>query len=175
MRSVRPCQGELQLARQLHQMWPDPPGRELQTDPDLVCQMRGPTLCGHPGVPPVAGAAEGCHYHGIFPNHPLETCSGSGSARGDSGGADLCERGEGPPLAAPPPLRPDPSQHLANLVASHSRDSSPLALLPLLPCRRPLLFLKPHLLQLPLSRPSLLLLSPEADLLYPWLLWPCLL
>ncbi|KAL3186336.1 hypothetical protein MRX96_028054 [Rhipicephalus microplus] len=41
MRSVRPCQGELQLARQLHQMWPDPPGRELQTDPAPVCQLRG--------------------------------------------------------------------------------------------------------------------------------------
>nr|XP_037288245.1 oleosin-B6-like [Rhipicephalus microplus] len=51
----------------------------------------------------MAGAAEGCHCHGIFPNHPLETCSGSGGARGDSGGADLCERGEGPPFAAPPP------------------------------------------------------------------------
>ncbi|KAL3179159.1 hypothetical protein MRX96_038257 [Rhipicephalus microplus] len=60
--------------------------------------------CGrHPGLPPVAGAAEGCHSHGIFPKHPLETCSGSGSARGDSGGPDFCERGEGPPFAAPPP------------------------------------------------------------------------
>ncbi|KAL3187353.1 hypothetical protein MRX96_025429 [Rhipicephalus microplus] len=105
MRSVRPCKGELQLARQLHQMWPDPPGRELQTDP------------------------------------------------------------------APP----DPSRRLANLVASHSRDSSPLALLPLWPRRWPLLFLRPRLLQLPLSRPSLLLLSPEAGLLCPRLLWPRLL
>ncbi|KAL3190473.1 hypothetical protein MRX96_019991 [Rhipicephalus microplus] len=93
----------------------------------------------------------------------------------DSGGADLCERSEGPPFAAPPPLWPDPSRRLANLVASHSRDSSPLALLPLWPCRRPLLFLRPRLLQLPLSRPSLLLLSPEADLLCPRLLWPRLL
>ncbi|KAH7938670.1 hypothetical protein HPB51_028812 [Rhipicephalus microplus] len=74
-----------------------------------------------------------------------------------------------------PPLWPDPSRRLANLVASHSRDSSPLALLPLWPCRRPLLFLRPRLLQLPLSRPSLLLLSPEAGLLCPRLLWPCLL
>ncbi|KAH8009523.1 hypothetical protein HPB51_018169 [Rhipicephalus microplus] len=39
MRSVRPCQGELQLARQLHQMWPDPPGRELKTDPALVAHL----------------------------------------------------------------------------------------------------------------------------------------
>ncbi|KAH8031791.1 hypothetical protein HPB51_020862 [Rhipicephalus microplus] len=36
MRSVRSCQGELQLARQLHQMRPDPTGRELQTDPAPV-------------------------------------------------------------------------------------------------------------------------------------------
>ncbi|KAL3192007.1 hypothetical protein MRX96_018126 [Rhipicephalus microplus] len=173
MRSVRPCEGELQLARQLHQMWPDPPGRELQTDPAPVCQLRGPSLWRHPGVPPVAGAAEGCHNHGIFPNHPLEARSGSGGAGGDSGGADLCKRGEGPPCAAP--LQPDPSRRLANLAASHSRDCSPPALLPLWPCQRPLLFLRPRLLQLPLSQPSLQLLSLEAGLLCPWLLRPRLL
>ncbi|KAL3209355.1 hypothetical protein MRX96_052386 [Rhipicephalus microplus] len=130
-----------------------------QTRPRCV-NCGGPHSADTPECPPVAGAAEGCHYHGIFPNHPLEACSGSGGARGDSGGADLCKRGEGPPFAAPPPLRQDPSRRLANLVASHSRDSSPLALLPLWPCRRPLLFLRPRLLQLPLSWPSLQLLSP---------------
>ncbi|KAH8020520.1 hypothetical protein HPB51_002469 [Rhipicephalus microplus] len=51
---------------------------------------------------------------------------------------------------APPILRPDPSRRLANLAASHSRDCSPPALLPLWPCQRPLLFLRPRLLQLPL-------------------------
>ncbi|KAL3242641.1 hypothetical protein MRX96_002418 [Rhipicephalus microplus] len=78
-------------------------------------------------------------------------------------------------VSSPTILSRHPSRRLANLVASHSRDSSPLALLPLWPCRRPLLFLRPRLLQLPLSRPSLLLLSPEAGLLCPRLLWPCLL
>ncbi|KAL3191248.1 hypothetical protein MRX96_018816 [Rhipicephalus microplus] len=131
--------------------------------------------CDTPECPPVAGAAEGCHYHCIFPNHPLEACSDSGGARGNSGDADLCEGGEGPHFTAPPPLRPDSSRHLANLVTSQSRDSSPLALLPLWPFRQPLLFPRPRLLQLPISRPSLLLLSPEAGLLYPWLLWPRLL
>ncbi|KAL3255541.1 hypothetical protein MRX96_017443 [Rhipicephalus microplus] len=100
MRSVRPCEGELQLARQLHQMRSDPPWRELQADP--VCQLREPSLCRHPRVPSVAGAAEDCHNNGILPNHPLEAHSGSSGARGDSGGADLCKRGEGPPHAAPP-------------------------------------------------------------------------
>ncbi|KAL3255550.1 hypothetical protein MRX96_017449 [Rhipicephalus microplus] len=55
------------------------------------------------------------------------------------------------------------------------RGSSLLALLPLLPRWRPLLFQRPRLLQLPLSQPSLLLLSPEASLLCPRLLWPRLL
>ncbi|KAL3185151.1 hypothetical protein MRX96_031027 [Rhipicephalus microplus] len=76
---------------------------------------------------------------------------------------------------APPPLRPDPSRRLENLAASHSRDCSPPALLPLWPCQWPLLFLRPLLLQLPLSRPSLQLLPPEAGLLCPWLLRPRLL
>ncbi|KAL3226101.1 hypothetical protein MRX96_004541 [Rhipicephalus microplus] len=88
-------------------MRPDPPWRELQADP--VCQLRGPSLCRHPRVPSVAGAAEDCHNHGILPNNPLEAHSGSSSARGDSGGADLCKRGEGPPRAAPPPARPIPA------------------------------------------------------------------
>ncbi|KAL3183080.1 hypothetical protein MRX96_006862 [Rhipicephalus microplus] len=72
---------------------------------------------------------------------------------------------------APPPLRQDPSWRLENLATSHSRDCSPPALLPLWPCQRPLLFLRPHLLQLP----SLQLLPPEAGLLCPWLLRPRLL
>ncbi|KAH7934699.1 hypothetical protein HPB51_028936 [Rhipicephalus microplus] len=80
MRSVRPCEGELQLARQLHQMRPDPPWRELQADP--VCELRGPSLC-RPQSPSVAGAAEDCHNHGILPNNPLEAHSGSSGARGD--------------------------------------------------------------------------------------------
>ncbi|KAL3179603.1 hypothetical protein MRX96_037983 [Rhipicephalus microplus] len=77
--------------------------------------------------------------------------------------------------APPPPLRPDPSRRLENLAASHSRDCSPPALQPLWPCQWPLLFLRPLLLQLPLSRPSLQLLPPEAGLLCPWLLRPRLL
>ncbi|KAL3226607.1 hypothetical protein MRX96_024811 [Rhipicephalus microplus] len=139
------------------------PGGHYQRCPKL-CQ--GPCCCcGPPGRP--------CHCgHSSLP--AVGPGSGSGGARGDLGGADLCERGEGPPFAAPP-LQPDPSRHLANLVASHSRDSSPLALLPLWPRRRPLLFLRPRLLLLPLSRPSLLLLSPETGLLCPQLLWPRLL
>ncbi|KAL3210418.1 hypothetical protein MRX96_037169 [Rhipicephalus microplus] len=120
------------------------PTRERATNrPDPgVSTAGGPHSADTPECPPVAGEAEGCHYHGVFSNQPLE---------------------------------PDPSRRLANLVASHSRDSSSLALLPLWPRRRPLLFLRPRLLQLPLSRPSLLLLSPEAGLLCPWLLWPHLL
>ncbi|KAL3183234.1 hypothetical protein MRX96_034284 [Rhipicephalus microplus] len=117
--------------------------------------------------------------------HPEESCKqtrprGSGGARGDSGGADLSERGEGPPFTmlatfTTPPSGQTHPWRLANLVSSHSRDSIPLALLPLWPCRRPLLFLRPRLLQLLLSRPSLLLLSLQASLLYPRLLWPRLL
>ncbi|KAL3196814.1 hypothetical protein MRX96_045085 [Rhipicephalus microplus] len=78
-----------------------------QTRPRCV-NCGGPHSADTPDCPPVAGAAEGCHYHGIFPNHPLEARSGSNGARGDSGGADLCKRGEGPPCAAPPPARPIP-------------------------------------------------------------------
>ncbi|KAL3255549.1 hypothetical protein MRX96_017449 [Rhipicephalus microplus] len=104
--------------------------------------------CDTPECPPVAGAAEGCHYHGIF----LTILSRHAVAAVQ-----------------------DPSRRLANLVASHSRGSSLLALLPLLPRWRPLLFQRPRLLQLPLSQPSLLLLSPEASLLCPRLLWPRLL
>ncbi|KAL3202138.1 hypothetical protein MRX96_012110 [Rhipicephalus microplus] len=105
-------------------MRPDPPGGELQTDPAPVYELRGPTLCRHPGVPP---------------------------------------RWQEQRKVAT--IMPDLSRRLTNLVASHSRDSSPLALLPLWP----------RLLQLPHSRPSLLLLSPEAGLLCPQLLWPRLL
>ncbi|KAL3189191.1 hypothetical protein MRX96_022024 [Rhipicephalus microplus] len=74
-----------------------------------VSTAGGPHSADTPECPPVAGAAEGCHYHGIFPNHPLEACSGSGGARRDSGGADLCKRGEGPPFTAPPSSQTQPS------------------------------------------------------------------
>ncbi|KAL3226182.1 hypothetical protein MRX96_025217 [Rhipicephalus microplus] len=87
----------------------------------------GPHSADTPECPPVAGAAEGCHNHGIFSNHPLEARNGSGGARGNSGGADLCKRGEGPPCATP--LQLDPSRRLENLAASHSRDCGPPALL----------------------------------------------
>ncbi|KAH7971986.1 hypothetical protein HPB52_004749 [Rhipicephalus sanguineus] len=76
-------------------MWPDPPGRELPTATASVCQLRWPTLRRHPGVPPVAGAAQGCLHNGVLFHHPLEARSCSGGTGGDPGSAHLCERSEG--------------------------------------------------------------------------------
>ncbi|KAL3204364.1 hypothetical protein MRX96_041235 [Rhipicephalus microplus] len=119
------------------------------------------------------GEAEGCQYHGIFPNYPLEACSGSGGARGDSGNADLCERGEGPPFAPPPLARPIPAPRESRRQPLEGQQSTGTAAPMDLPAATAVL--RPRLLQLPLSRPSLLLLSLEAGLLCPRLLWPRLL
>ncbi|KAL3245901.1 hypothetical protein MRX96_058107 [Rhipicephalus microplus] len=106
MRPVRPCQGELQLARQLHQMWPDPPGRELQTDPASVCQLRGPTLYRHPGVPPVAGAAEGATIM-ISSRTILSRRAVAAAVREEIQEArNFASVVKGHPSAPPPPARP---------------------------------------------------------------------
>ncbi|KAL3188548.1 hypothetical protein MRX96_003508 [Rhipicephalus microplus] len=95
--------------------WPGSCIRCGRTHPGESCKQTrcvncgGPHSADTPECPPVAGAAEDCHNHGILPNHHLEALSGSSGARGDSGGTDLCKRGEGPPRAAPPPARPIPA------------------------------------------------------------------
>ncbi|KAL3224961.1 hypothetical protein MRX96_049396, partial [Rhipicephalus microplus] len=158
MRSVRPCKGELQLARQLHQMRPDPPWRELQADP--VCQLRGaPHSADTPECP---RWQEQRKIATIMASSPtvLSRRTVAAAVREEIREArSFASVVKGHP-APPPPPRPDPSRRLGNLAASHSRDCSPPALLPLWPCQWPLLFLKPLLLQLPLPRPSPQLLPP---------------
>lgn len=110
MRPVQPCQGDVQLAGQLHPLWPDPPRRDrLPVAP--VHQLWRPPPCRHARLSPVAETVTSCHHNGIVHHCPLQTSSPCSSTRRKQGGSHLCECHEGtrpscktcPSAMLPPP------------------------------------------------------------------------